>query len=835
MATPQTLFTQGSGWRVSALSAAIGCALLVQPVHAQEAAPSLTAITAQETFDIPAQQLRQALLTFSQQTGQNVMLDGNLDADLRSAPLRGPYSADQALAHLLAGSGFTFGRSDATTLYLVPLPSHSDGNIELGATTINSAWSLGSTTEGSGSYTTGQTSAATRLDLSLRKTPQSISVMTRQQMDDQGLTNLSEVMQQTPGITVNRENSEGYTFYSRGFEIQNFQYDGVPSLSTDAGNLRDNYSITNSVIYDRVEILKGATGLVNGIGYPSGVINLVRKRPTAQFQGHVAAGAGSWDHYRTELDLSGPLLESGALRGRFVAATEQQHTFIDYQKSEQNIFFGVLDGDLSDTTMVSVGYEYQENNNDASSTTHLPALYKNGQPVRFSRSTNPADKWAYRNHRTQRAFASIEQQLDNDWSLKATASYRNYASREIIAGLATAHVDQNDNSVAHGYYPGGSAKFNTDTDEKSLDVYAKGPFTLLGRSHDLVLGYNYAHTTAQSNRTDGTTDLKVPNAFDWNNNAAYPTDWTWWSTFDIETTQKVSYAAVVLKPSDALNLIVGARVTDYEWSLDNVNAIRPRPIRTATRNSGEVIPYTGVTYDLDDHHTIYASYTDIFKPQPYNKGADNKPLEPLTGQSYEVGIKGEYFDRRLNASLALFELKQDNLAVTTGVTGPFGNEVMRPIQGANTRGVELEMSGEIMPDWNVNAGYVYQESYDADDNRVATNQPQHLLKVATSYRLPAELNKLTVGGNWQWQSRTYFIDDSFVDEVTDEPLPSHKFTQDAYGVVGLMAAYDLNQHLKLSANLNNLFDKEYYSGIGNYYSVYYGNPRNVMFNVKYSF
>lgn len=457
MATPQTLFPQGSCWRMSALGAAISCALLAQPAQAQVPAPGTGAVSVHTAFDIPAQQLRQALLVFSQQTGQNVMLDGNLDAGLRSAPVKGSYSADQALAQLLAGSGFTFGRSDASTLYLVPLPDSAGNNIELGATTINSAWSLGSTTEGSGSYTTGQTSTATRLDMSLRKTPQSISVITRQQMDDQGLNNLSEVMQQTPGITVNRENSEGFTFYSRGLEIQNFQYDGVPSLSTDAGNLRDNYSITNSVIYDRVEVLKGATGLVNGIGYPSGVINLVRKRPTAQFQGHVSAGAGSWDHYRTELDVSGPLLDSGALRGRFVAAREQQHTFIDYQKQQQDIFYGVLDGDLSDATVLSVGYEYQQNDNDASSTTHLPAFYKNGTPVRFSRSTNPADNWAYRNHRTQRAFASIDHQFDNEWSLKATASYRNYASREIIAGLATAHVDPNDNSVAHGYYPGGAA------------------------------------------------------------------------------------------------------------------------------------------------------------------------------------------------------------------------------------------------------------------------------------------------------------------------------------------------------------------------------------------
>lgn len=384
MATPQTLFPQGSCWRMSALGAAISCALLAQPAQAQLPAPGTGAVSVHTAFDIPAQQLRQALLVFSQQTGQNVMLDGNLDAGLRSAPVKGSYSADQALAQLLAGSGFTFGRSDASTLYLVPLPDSAGNNIELGATTINSAWSLGSTTEGSGSYTTGQTSTATRLDMSLRKTPQSISVITRQQMDDQGLNNLSEVMQQTPGITVNRENSEGFTFYSRGFEIQNFQYDGVPSLSTDAGNLRDNYSITNSVIYDRVEVLKGATGLVNGIGYPSGVINLVRKRPTAQFQGHVSAGAGSWDHYRTELDVSGPLLDSGALRGRFVAAREQQHTFIDYQKQQQDIFYGVLDGDLSDATVLSVGYEYQQNDNDASSTTHLPAFYKNGTPVRFS-------------------------------------------------------------------------------------------------------------------------------------------------------------------------------------------------------------------------------------------------------------------------------------------------------------------------------------------------------------------------------------------------------------------------------------------------------------------
>lgn len=141
--------------------------------------------------------------------------------------------------------------------------------LQLDATSITGQ-SLSVTTEGSGSYTTGATAAATRLDLSLRKTPQSISVVTRQQMDDQNLQSVSDVLKQTPGITVNQESSEAFTFYSRGFKLDNFQFDGVPSLSSDGGSLRDNYSIGNSLIYDRVEVLKGATGLVNGSGNPSG-------------------------------------------------------------------------------------------------------------------------------------------------------------------------------------------------------------------------------------------------------------------------------------------------------------------------------------------------------------------------------------------------------------------------------------------------------------------------------------------------------------------------------------------------------------------------------------
>ena len=792
------------------------------------ALPCAAQVQAQQAnFDIPAQSLGNALQTFGQQADLQVLYNQDSVQGKRSTAIKGSLQPDQALTQLLQGTGVTYQRQGNTVTL-----GQSGGSVQLGTTNI-STQGLGSTTEGTGSYTTGQSNSATRLDLSLRETPQSVSVITRQQMDDQGLTELAQVMQQTPGITVNRESSEGYVYYSRGFEIQNFQYDGIPSLGTDGGNIRDNYSIGNTLIYDRIEVLKGATGLVNGIGYPSGVINMVRKRPTREFQGHIAAGAGSWDRYTSEVDVSGPLVEGGAIRGRMVAGTGKRNSFIDYQKGEQNVFYGILEGDLSDSTTLSVGYDYQKNNNDATTNTSLPVFYKNGNRIKFSRSTNPADKYAYRNQETQHAFVGLDHQFDNDWTFKATVNARKYTSREIIAGMSSEHVNL-DNSQDYGYLPpGGVTNFDSNSDEKSFDAYAKGPFALFGRTHELVFGYNYSHATTMSKRTDGTSSSTIDNVLNWNNSEPYPTDWAWWSTFDVKSTQKVSYAAVILKPTDALNFILGARVNDYDWQIDRVNALRQLP-RISTTNSGEVIPYAGVTYDLDDHHTVYASYTDIFKPQPYNLGADGKPLDPLTGQSYEVGIKGEYFDRRLNASMALFQLKQDNLAESSGVMGVDGFEAMRAIKGATTNGVELEMAGEVLPDWNVNAGYVYQESYDAKNKRVATTQPQHLFKVATTYRLPAELNKVTVGGNMQWQSATSFVDDTFTDAAYN-PLPSHKFTRSSYAVVGLMSSYDFNQNLKATVNLNNVFDRTYYSGIGTYNSIYYGDPRNVMFNVKYSF
>lgn len=179
-------------------------------------------------------------------------------------------------------------------------PRPQEGVLELGSTQIL-AQSLGSTTENSGSYTTGSMSAATRLNLSIKETPQSVSVITRQQLDDFQLDTLSEAMAHVTGVTVQRNDSERPTYYSRGYAINNFQIDGM--LNTFSGLKSD----SDTIIYDHIEVVRGATGLTTGAGDPSGTIAMVRKRPTHELAVNSGVSAGSYDNYYSHLDVGGPL------------------------------------------------------------------------------------------------------------------------------------------------------------------------------------------------------------------------------------------------------------------------------------------------------------------------------------------------------------------------------------------------------------------------------------------------------------------------------------------------------------------------------------------------
>ena len=670
---------------------------------------------------------------------------------------------------------------------------------------------LGGITENSGIYTPSTIATATRLVLKPRETPQTISVITRQEMDDFNLNSIDDVMRHTPGVSVVTYDSERTEYYSRGFAIQNFQYDGIPmrrDSAYSAGN-----TLSNTAIYDRIEVLKGATGLLTGVGDPGATINLIRKKPTSEFQGSASVGVGSWNTYSGEIDLSGPLNDSGTIRARGVAAYQDKESELDHYERKTPVFYGIVETDLTDKTLLTVGADYQDSKPEGSTWGGIPIYNTAGNFNKMPASFNNGARWSNWEQYTRTIFSTLEHKFDNDWVAKLQLNHQinGYdAQLGAAAGGNPNPIDGSGVSMWAGNYKG-------ETKSNAADIYASGPFKLLGREHELVVGANISESTWKNNGYSAPNDYKttVDQYYQWNGNVPEP-DWqagSHWTNKE-KTKQNGLYVTSRLNLRDDLKLILGGRVANYE-SED-------------IKESGVFVPYIGTVYDLNDNYSLYASYSTIFSPQS-NRDVNGKTLDPQEGENYEVGVKGEFYDGRLNASLAYYQLKQDNFAQEiAGVTTPSGDAAFEAIQGVKTKGVELEVTGEIMPDWNLHAGFNHKVSKQ-QESKVSTLTPENEFTLYTSYKVNQWVEGLTIGGGVRWQDETWgnVHNPQYTDPV--------KHTVSDYWLVDAMANYKLNDQLSFSFNVNNLLDEKYYT-IFSWYSTYtWGEGRNYNLGLKYKF
>ncbi|POG10242.1 TonB-dependent receptor [Pseudomonas putida] len=681
--------------------------------------------------------------------------------------------------------------------------------LELGATEISSD-ALGSTTEGSGSYTTGSMSTATKLPLSMRETPQAVTVITRQRMDDQAMTSINDVVKATPGLFLDYSSGPGRQSYSsRGFNIDNLMYDGIPSGYTGwvVG------AQPNLAMFDRVEVVRGATGLVTGAGNPSAAINLVRKRPLAEQKVTLTGAAGSWDDYRGEVDASSPLNDSGTLRGRVVASYRDANSYIDDVEEDHGLFYAVTEADLSDDTSLMLGFSHQKDKTNYFWGAMPTAL--DGHHMGFSRSYNPGTDWENKDQEINTVFAELRHRLANDWALQLNANYAqqdatftgSYQSR--WAGLQ-APLQRTVYQSKH------------QENQAGLDGFVSGPFELLGRTHELVVG-------ASKRIYDMDTRNYSPYDMFWPLNGGKP-NFVHTDNQREVTTQDGVYLTTRLNLADPLKLILGGRLDWYDY--DNRDGDGDYKV---TRN---VTKYAGLIYDLDDHHSVYVSYSDIFTPQS-SKDTSGTPVKPIVGKNYEVGIKGEYFDGALNASIALFRIDQENRATQVFVANCPQTSCYEASGEVRSQGIDMELQGALTPNWQIGGGYTYARAHTIKDaanpanvnQRFDTDTPEHMFKLNTVYHFQGPLEKLRVGGNISWQSRIY-------NDFTVADGSEYRLVQGAYAVTDLMAGYRVSQHLDLQLNAHNVFDRKYYSAVAS--SVDYGGdtwgaPRNLMMTAKYSF
>lgn len=769
----------------------------------------------EHAYSIAQGSLDAVLGSFGQQSGVMIAVDSSLTTGMRSSGLSGNFAVDEGLQRLLAPLGLQ-AVTDGDGYRVVARPAQGNGELQLQATQVTSN-QLGTITEGSGSYTPGTIATATRMVLTPRQTPQSITVITRQHMDDFGLNSIDEVMRHTPGITVSTFDSERTNYYARGFSVENFQYDGIPTLRNSAYS--SGQTLSDMAIYDRVEILKGATGLLTGAGAPGATINLIRKKPTREFKASIDVGAGSWDNYRTQVDVSGPLTDSGNIRGRAVAAYQDKHSFMDRYERKTGVYFGTLEADLSDDTLLTLGFDYQNNDPHASGWSGSRPLFdRNGERIDVKRSYNNGANWSRWEQTTQSVFATLEHSFANGWVGK---------------GQLTHQVNSYDaplGSVMSGPFPATGLssiyanKFTGNTRTDAADAYFSGPFSLAGREHELVIGASASSAHWQGKDYGNPTFLSA-NVIDFWNFDGKTTEPDWGAPTqynDTTTRQTAGYISARFNLTDDLNLLLGTRLANY-WLTGDYH----------TTETGRLVPYVGITYDLNDNFTAYASYTDIFMPQTYNRDRNNKVLEPDEGKNYEVGIKGEFYGGRLNTSLAYFEVHESNRAEPDAEynADPTNPSILYASVGtkAKAKGFEAEMSGELAPGWQAQAGFTHKVIRGSDDEKISTWEPEDQLSLYTTYKFKGPLDRLTIGGGARWQNRSW---QNIYNRAKDQ---YQDFSQDAYWLVDAMAKYQVSEHLSTTLNVNNLFDKQYYTNIGFYNTAYYGDPRNVMVNTRWDF
>lgn len=670
---------------------------------------------------------------------------------------------------------------------------------------------LGEITENSGIYTPGSIATATRLVLKPKETPQTISVITRQEMDDFNLNSIDDVMRHTPGVSVVTYDSERTEYYSRGFAIQNFQYDGIP-MNRDSAYSAGN-TLSDMAIYDRIEVLKGATGLLTGVGDPGATINLIRKKPTKDFQGNVSLGLGTWNNYRGQIDLSGPLNETGSIRARGVAAYQDKESQLDRYERKTPVFYGILEADLTDNTLLTVGADYQDNKPKGSTWGGIPIYNSAGQFNKMPRGFNNGANWSNWEQYTRTIFSTLEHKFDNDWVAKIQLNHQINGYDAQLGAAAGGHPNPSTGtgvSMWAGNYKG-------ETKSDAADIYATGPFQLFGREHELVVGASISESTWKNNGYGTPTDYKtsVDQYYQWNGNVAEP-DWqrgNHWSNNET-TKQNGFYLTSRLNLHDDLKVILGGRIANYKSE--------------ETKESGIFIPYVGAVYDLNDQYSVYASYSTIFKPQSA-QNPNGKTLDPLEGENYEAGIKGEFFDGRLNASLAYYQLKQDNFAKEIpNVLTPSGGVASEALQGVKTKGAELEVTGEIRPGWNLHAGFNHKISKQ-DGIKQSTLTPENEFSLYTSYKLNQWVDGLTIGGGARWQDKTW---GDVTNPLYKDPV---KHVVSDYWLFDAMANYEVNDQLSVSFNVNNLLDEKYYT-IFSWYSTYtWGEGRNYNLGLKYKF
>ncbi|MEQ9725150.1 TonB-dependent receptor [Pseudomonas sp. WHRI 8822A] len=680
-----------------------------------------------------------------------------------------------------------------------------DGTLELPDSVVTgSAESATGPVQG---YAATRSASATRTDTALHETPQSVSVVPRDVIDDISATRLQQALDQAGGVgRANNFGGQGLTnFTVRGFTSAEFYRNGFP-INRGYPNSPDANTL------ERVEVLRGPAATLYGRGDPGGTFNVVTKQPLDEQRTTIGSQFTDQGLRRGTLDTSGPLDEEGRLAYRLNVVGEGGDSFRDDVESERYGIAPVLSWQVTDDTRITLEGDFMRNNHPLDrGITHFP-----GQRGTPSHSTyywgKGTDNMLHNdNDMVQLRF---EHQLNDDWSLAGGYQY--------LDGSLKGNAIEANGIAADGVTLGRNFNYRKlEWTDHNYQLNLTGNFETAGFAHTLITGVEYEdydYRSIISRSAAGNTAYPV-NIFDPVFSQSRPA-LTRTPTHDHETLK--TWAAFVqdqIALTERFKVLGGVRLERFEHKYDDLR------VNNADWEKADnaVTPRVGVIYDLTDSVAVYANASKSFKP---NSGAARLGggFDPEEGKAYELGMKWAALDGLLNIDTAVFHTIKENVQTVDPVDPNF-----RIAAGeVRSRGFEVNVAGQLTPEWRVIGGYAYVDAEVTKDSTLPkgtrlANIPRNAFNLLNVYEFQdGALRGLGLGVNLK-----------YVDERAGQTaIPT--FTMDDYTVTDLLSFYKVNEQLRLNLDVRNVFNKGYEESSWNNYA-YPGEPRTVQTGFTYTF
>lgn len=552
---------------------------------------------------------------------------------------------------------------------------------------------------------------ASKMELTLRETPQSVSVITREALEARQVITLGQALEMSAGVTQYSGNGPFAGQPSFGFNqttIRGIAIDDLYDFRDDGFVSGSYYQVPDLAIYDRLEVVKGANSILYGRGSAGGLINRVRKKPLAGSHADLQLSVGSFDTYRADADLTGPLTASGALRGRLVAAYQDEGTFVDGPESQRTVVAPSLDVDLSARTRLLLQALYQGEDIIPNTGVPLRAAGTNYDAPRVPRRqynglvTREPYTWE-----TKSANAQLEHEIGDRWlaTLRLASSAIDtpiqvdayaYGFREGDDPDTVGIVERRGDTSIIG------SDYAIDREIWSGELQLSGGFSVAGRDVNATFGIDhnqneYARRGIYYNNSGFYAPGADGNLYDGIFNPADRSDPLVGSRFGGDPRSTGFYAQGQIHATERLKVLLGARYDDVEL----------RSFNGATKDRENVSDLTGrigVTYDLSALVSVYGLYAQSFNPVLFDTGADGQLLDPETGEVFEIGAKSDWFDSRLGVTAAVYRIDRNDIPIDADVSpGQTPYSVSSGLQRSD--GFEVEINGQPLPGWDIALAY----------------------------------------------------------------------------------------------------------------------------------